>query len=1027
MMKLMLMLLVCVTLTLTQSSYAIKRTFTKCRYEVCPESKKNLINVHLVPHSHNGLGQLKNINEWFYDSKDDVTGAGVHTILDNVIVELFKDPNRRFVYAELVYFHKWFQRQTTEMQEGVVKLINEGRLEFVGGTWSSTNEATVHYQSIIDHFSLGLEFLSRFFGNCSRPRIAWQIDSFGHSREIASILAQMGYDGTFLSHIDYQNKEFRMKTYSSEMVWKTSANPEEGSDIFASVLYQSHLASDGFCFDVMCDKRDNIIDDESDLNNIEEKVYQFIQIINNMKKYYGARDLLLPIGGDFSYKDARNNFNMMDKLINYVNADLLHDSDVHVFYSTPSCYLQALHRSQLTWTETTQDFFPYADQALSYWTGYFTSRPTLKYFIRLGNHFLQVVKQLAAISKLHNIREALWNLQLLKQGMGIMQHEDVISGTSKQIVTDYFRSLLARTLVSAQNTAIMALQKLTNLKDAEFASCLLLNISVCEMTQNAALNYKDWLVTVYNPLTRPGTQYVRIPVASGSYTVRDSKGRIIESQLIPLPNELIELEHLRPNSTQYELVFKVKAEKLTHYYVKSYASHTHFHQINTLSITENPAMSQSTNAVSQTMNFESKIRELNNESGESIVENSLVKLFFDDNGFLAKVEMNNISHNVAQTFQYYESRGCESQTCQSSGSYIFSTDNSEAKNVGAEKLKLDIFEGPLIKEVHQHVNDWISQVIRIYEGVSRVEFEWLVGPIPIDDGIGKEVITKFKSQIANQGVFYTDTNGRGMIKRKRNGREFFESDDTGDVPSNYYPINGRLVLEGEGIRMALLNDRSQGGSNTEEGALELMLHRRLLYNDNRGVNEPLNEVENDQGVVARGKIYMILNSASTEAGNEERLAQQEIQLPPWLFFSQPPENIQSTISVNFSSLPEGIEVLSLEPFASDETLLRLEHMFEKTEMPEGPSITFNLKPFLLSLKAQEIFETTLDGNMLLKDMKRMKFQTSNNSPMENLEFYTAENDPLEENLTASDEKFEITLHPQQIRTFILTHNGSDHH
>ena len=55
------------------------------------------------------------------------------------------------------------------------------------------DEASTHYNSIIDQHSLGAEFLHDQFGECGRPKIGWQIDPFGHSREQASLFAQVSF------------------------------------------------------------------------------------------------------------------------------------------------------------------------------------------------------------------------------------------------------------------------------------------------------------------------------------------------------------------------------------------------------------------------------------------------------------------------------------------------------------------------------------------------------------------------------------------------------------------------------------------------------------------------------------------------------------------------------------------------------------------------------------------------------------------------------------------------------------------
>ena len=53
------------------------------------------------------------------------------------------------------------------------------------------DEASTHYAAIIDQHTLGLQFLRKEFGDCGRPRVAWQIDPFGHAREMTSLFAQV--------------------------------------------------------------------------------------------------------------------------------------------------------------------------------------------------------------------------------------------------------------------------------------------------------------------------------------------------------------------------------------------------------------------------------------------------------------------------------------------------------------------------------------------------------------------------------------------------------------------------------------------------------------------------------------------------------------------------------------------------------------------------------------------------------------------------------------------------------------------
>ena len=97
---------------------------------------------------------------------------------------------------------------------------------------------------------------------------------------------------------------------------------------------------------------------------------------------------LLDLGIWFSvWVWARGRFTMTECLLSLQQQN---KSNVNVFYSTPSCYAYALNKVGQTYTTKSDDFFPYASRAHSFWTGYFTSRAAFKYYVRKSNSQFQV-------------------------------------------------------------------------------------------------------------------------------------------------------------------------------------------------------------------------------------------------------------------------------------------------------------------------------------------------------------------------------------------------------------------------------------------------------------------------------------------------------------------------------------------------------------------------------------------------------------------------------------------------------------
>lgn len=249
----------------------------------------------------------------------------------------------------------------------------------------------------------------------------------------------------------------------------------------------------------------------------------------------------------------------------YVNEmQIKNNSNVNVFYSTPACYLKSLNDAKITWPEKHEDFFPYSTDPHTYWVGYFSSRPNLKRFERDGNHFLQVCKQLSVLAKLSS-KDSKYseNLDQLRDIMGVMQHHDAVTGTEKQHVSNDYEKLLTDGFIACEQNVRAALREFTKLENANFQSCLNLNISACAVSENMS----KFVVTLYNPLSKPVSQSVRIPVHEGTYEVKDSSGKIVPSQIVPIPSSVTKLP-FRDSTSLKELVFNANILKLDSFLIQ---------------------------------------------------------------------------------------------------------------------------------------------------------------------------------------------------------------------------------------------------------------------------------------------------------------------------------------------------------------------------------------------------------------------------------------------------------------------------
>ncbi|CAK1546529.1 unnamed protein product, partial [Leptosia nina] len=990
----------------------------KCRKmtrKQCPQTRDGALNVHIIAHSHMDAGWVKTFDEYYYGTKTSVSTANVQMIFHSVLSELLHDKRRKFTFSETAYFWRWWKEQRGATRATFRTLVAEGRIQFAGGGWVQADEATTHYLHLIDQYTWGLRKINDTLGPCGKPRAAWQIDTYGHSREHTSLLAQMGFDGLFIGRVDHKQRESMIEEDRMEFMWRGSDILGKMSDIMTHTLYNVYNAPDGFCFDFLCNDEPIVDDPDSKVFNADKRVNDFIRQIERQAKYYDHDNLVVMMGGDFTYQSAANWFMNIDKLINHINSHPANVSDINIFYSTPSCYLKSIYlygkRDKAVYTEKV-DHLPYGSDPNTYWTGFFTSRPSLKYLAIRAHVFLQIVKQLTVLSRMSDFYE----LHLLRHAVSLVLHHDAITGTSQQHVANEFTSLLSEAIDLCTKKVSQFLSILTpawggnrrTKTNQQFIVCHQLNISQCRFTETQ----DSMLLLVYNQLSVKTYYHVRLPAIALHYSIRDFNDEEVEYQLVPLPASIINLPGRKSTAIQ-ELCFE--AENIpplgfTAYYIT-------------------PIRDQLIKNTFQAEGAFIKKSQSNDADAEvaPFISNEYLKLTVNEKtGLLESIQhLDGLKIQISQNFYFYT----QGQQGLQSGAYSFRPDKGPIPVT--DQVTYHTVRGSIVKEIRQRFSDWITQIIRLYRGEEFVEFEWIVGPVPIGKDVGKEVVSIFKSNISNNGLFYTDSNGRQMIKRSC-WNETASHPQKKPIAACFYPVTSRICIDSinSSVELCVLTDRSQGGTSYNDGEVELMVnrsirsivnndewnistlsdkhrfdeistkkvHRRLLTDDGFGLEETLNEEAFGVGLVVKGRhrIYFGNSQDVDDLSFSERASQlaRRWMYEPWVFMA-PGEKInrrkwQNVRNKRYSSLrlhglPRHIHIVTLEPWKAGSVLLRLENALEKNkglkpdkDVPDditNSHISVDLQKIFLQLRIKMVRETTLGANQWLDEARQMDWST----------------------------------------------------
>jgi len=1058
--------------------------------------KEGMINVHLVPHTHDDTGWQVTVDQYFEQE--------VYYVIDTVAQQLAEDPNRKFIYVETAFFARWWDNADDAKRDRMRKLVKQKQLEFINGGWCMHDEASPLWTAMVDQTTRGHQFLKKQFGEGANPKGTWQIDPFGHSNTQAWLLgAEAGMESLFWGRMDYQDRNMRYDlgqksanashpknspTGGFEWVWRGSKSLGASADVFAGDLYGT--GAGGYSTWINFDGGDGTqqVNDDPHRHdyNLDYWVDTFVQDAQEQAAHTLTDHQLWACGTDFQYQNADQWFRNLDKLVHYINLN----GSVNAFYSTPTIYTEWKNKNKsVTYEIRTDDIMPLADNAHNYWSGYFTSRPALKRQVRYATNFLAAARLLevatnttaAEVDHPTELREPVvgdsWT-DSLEGTVGVATHHDGMSGTERQDVTDDYEQRIAESSVEAEVGVSLAISKLLGVDASKVTHCNCnaaqdcLNMTVCAATTDAT---KGFSVAAFNTLAQAVKGHVlRLPVGvDGAWTCSDTSGEL-PTQITALDDRTKSLPLLYLN--KYNMSDKqVKAEE------KALANKA----VAVLSIAMDlPAAGLATVSCKPGASSSSKKSEgvaVRENDDEVVLDNGLLRVTFDKATKGLKSVENlkaNKTTSLTTTWGWYNSSvgGCtdygkdvpadiREPPCsdQASGAYIFRPNNSELFGFDpAFEPTMAVEQGPVSSEVRLQTSAWASHVVRLAAGASHVEVEWTAGPIPVDtpwfdpvayekktplpNNWGKELVLRYDTSVKSGATFSTDSNGKEMVDRVLNKRgPSYPSpyNISEPVAGNYYPVNAIAAIDDGDVEFAVVVDASLGGASLKSGSLEFMVHRRLQADDNRGVQEPLNETmcgcndigaapgdmgahghEGDggcdcQGLTVRGTHYLVFDEIN-EAEKARRVLSERINFPPTVAFA-PPDVKQDPYSLISKALPASVKLQALTSnyakFNDGAWLLRLSHLYEAGESDLAQPVTVDLSEVFAEkgLKITGATETTLTANAPVNtDRLQWKAEARNDEVRAVLDARSELS--FEERVPFSYPK--VTIRPMEVRTFL---------
>jgi alpha-mannosidase len=202
-----------------------------------------------------------------------------------------RDPDYRFVLAEVDYLKPYWDAHPGD-RTYLRRLIDEGRVEIMGGTYNEPNTNLTTAETTARNFVYGAGFQRSVLG--ADPHTAWQLDVFGHDPQFPGMAAEAGLTSSSWARGPHHQWGPMLTTHDYNAGWgdpSVMQFPAEFEWISPSgrgVLthYMPAHYSAGWS-----------IDSCSTLADAERAVYELFLLL---KKVAATRNVLLPVGTDYT-------------------------------------------------------------------------------------------------------------------------------------------------------------------------------------------------------------------------------------------------------------------------------------------------------------------------------------------------------------------------------------------------------------------------------------------------------------------------------------------------------------------------------------------------------------------------------------------------------------------------------------------------------------------------------------------------------------------------------------------------------